>query len=61
MAAAGPVPLQLRGLQCLRPWGSAELLLVAHAGQPKAVNVGKVVARATWALALHKRLRPEVL
>lgn len=30
-----------------------------HPGQPEAVDVGKVVARASWPLTLHKGLRSE--
>lgn len=31
-----------------------------HPGQPEAVDVGEVVAGSSWALTLHKGLRPEV-
>lgn len=31
-----------------------------HPGQPEAVDVGEVVAGASWALTLHKGLRSKV-
>lgn len=31
-----------------------------HPGQPEAVDVGKVVASASWPLTLHKGLRSKV-
>ena len=59
-AAAGHLLVLSRVLQYGLAGALAEVG-AAHAGQPVAVDVGEVVAGAARALALHERLRPEVL